>query len=98
MKITCIFPRNIFGAIRVIAGRDGVEPGLASSLTSRNHVLEDLFCAKTLTMQQKKKKKKDGADDDSEEEDSGEVHKGCMVVYKTGYKKMMVIAVFKELG
>ena len=74
MEITCFFPRNIAGAIRVRAGRDSVEPGLACSLTSRNHVLEDLFCAKTLTMKQKKKKKKDGADDDSEEEDSGEVH------------------------
>ena len=65
----CLYNRNIAGAIRVGAGRDSIEPGLAEKLTSRNHELDDLFTAETLILKQKKKKKKD---DDSSESDNSD--------------------------
>ena len=68
--------------------RKSVQPGLASSLTARNHLLEDLFVSKTLKMKQKKKKDKEEAEptpagtgevvDDILDDD------GCQFVEKVG--------------
>ena len=46
-------------------GRKSVEPGLAGSLTSRNHLLDDMFSARVIKVEEKKKK----SDDDSDIED-----------------------------
>ena len=64
-----IFLRNIAGAIRVGAGRKSVESKLAGNLTSRNHLLDNNFSAKTLMMKEKKKKKNEDADEDSDDSD-----------------------------
>ena len=56
------------GAIRVSAGRKSVEPGLASALTARNHMLDEQFEAKTLVMKEKKKKKTEDDSDQSDDE------------------------------
>ena len=57
--------------IRVKAGRGAVESNLKKGLTERNHMLEDMFYEKEMTMKVKPKKKS-GSDedaDDIEEED-----------------------------
>ena len=55
------------GAIRVGAGRNSVESKLASTLTTRNHLLDHNFSAKTLMIEEKKKKKKKDKDEDSDD-------------------------------
>ena len=53
----CLFNRNIVGAIRVGAGRDSIEPGLAEKLTYRNHELDDLFTAETLFCNKRRRRR-----------------------------------------
>ena len=48
--------------MRVSAGRSCVQPGLASALTERNHILDDLFKAETIVVKERKKR----SDEDSE--------------------------------
>ena len=55
--------RNIATAIRVRAGRNSVQSGLAESLTVRNHILDDLFSSKVLKLKEKKKDDTDVDDD-----------------------------------
>ena len=57
------------GAIRVGAGRNSVKSNLASTLTTRNHLLDHNFSAKTLMIEEKKKKKKD-KDENEDSDDS----------------------------
>ena len=44
---------KIAGAFRVVAGRQSIEPYLDKSLTERNHLLDDMFVAKTLAIAEK---------------------------------------------
>ena len=38
------------GAIRVVSGRNSVEPNLASALKERNHMLDSMFFSKVLNL------------------------------------------------
>ena len=58
--------------MQVSAGRKSVQPGLASALTQRNHMLDDLFKAEKLIMKEKKRRANDdseNSDDEVEDED-----------------------------
>ena len=57
-------------AIRVVSGRKSVEPNLAESLHSRNHLLDDMFSARVVKMQNKKKKDDDIEKDADDYEDN----------------------------
>ena len=56
--------------IRVVSGRKSVEPNLAESLHSRNHLLDDMFSARVVKMQNKKKKDDDIEKDADDYEDN----------------------------
>ena len=84
------FNRNIAGAIRVGAGRDSIQSGLQSSLTSRNHELDDLFQAKSLMLKEKKKKKKDDSESDDSEDELTE-DDGSTYVEKVGVSNFLII-------
>ena len=68
-----------------MAGRKAVEPNLADSLKTRNHLLDDMFSAKTIIMKEKKKKPKATDDDDdiSDEEEAVDSD-GYHIVEKVG--------------
>ena len=75
--------RKVAGAIRVIAGRKSIEPNLPDSLQTRNHLLDDMFSARTIRVEEKKKKK-DDADSDSSEDDLDGDDASCHYVEKVG--------------
>ena len=78
---------KIAGAFRVVAGRQSIEPYLDKSLTERNHLLDDMFMAKTLAMAEKPKKKKKGDDDDEDDMEDLEVD-------EEGYRYVERVGVF----
>ena len=79
------YSRKVAGAIRVIAGRKSIEPNLPNSLQTRNHLLDDMFSARTILVEEKKKKKKDDADSEcSSEDDLGGDDASCRYVEKVG--------------
>ena len=89
-----MFPRKIAAGIRVGAGMNSVEPHLATSLKTRNHILDDNFSSKTLMLQQKKKKRKD-TDDDEQDDDTDEENEvdedGCQYVEKVGVSNIVIL-------
>ena len=60
-----------------------MEPHFKQSLVSRNHQLDDLFSAKTFTMEEKKKKAKNDCEEGSEEEE-GPCKSGYQLVERVG--------------
>ena len=68
---------GIAGAMRVVNGRNSVEPNIQSKLVERNHRYDDLFEIKTLEMKQKVKK---GEENNNKDLDQS----GCRTVFRTG--------------
>ena len=64
-------------------GRKIVEPGLAGSLTTRNHLLDDMFSARVIQVEEKKKK----SDDESDTEDDPDGNdEGVRYIERTGVR------------
>ena len=86
--------RKIAGAIRVVSGRNSVEPNLAASLQTRNHMLDDFFSARKIVIEEKKKKSTD-VDDESEDSEEEEDHldgdNGCHYVERVGVRYLVII-------
>ena len=57
-----------------------MEPGLAQSLTERNHHLDDLFCSKILKMKEKRKDEQENSELDGGKHGDG----GYQLVEKVG--------------
>ena len=57
-----------------------MDPGLAQSLTARNHHLDDLFCSKVLKLKEKRK----GEEENTEFEEEKAEDNGYQLVEKVG--------------